>query len=157
MKFEDIIDDVFKKEGGYVNAPKDPGGETKYGISKKAFPNVDIKSLTKEDAKKIYMDNYWKPSKAESIPEKLRHIYFDMCVNFGIRGAGRVLQRACNGKNKDKIEVDGKVGKQTINACKNLEVDRLRSYRVLRFGQIVYKNKVMEKFWYGWYKRAMEV
>ena len=157
MKFEDIIDDVFKKEGGYVNDPKDPGGETKYGISKKAFPNVDIKSLTKEDAKKIYMDNYWKPSKAESIPEKLRHIYFDMCVNFGIRGAGRVLQRACNGKNKDKIEVDGKVGKQTINACKILEVDRLRSYRVLRFGQIVYKNKVMEKFWYGWYKREMEV
>ena len=157
MKFEDIIDDVFKKEGGYVNDPKDPGGETKYGISKKAFPNVDIKSLTKEDAKKIYMDNYWKPSKVESIPEKLRHIYFDRWVNFGIRGAGRVLQRACNGKNKDKIEVDGKVGKQTINACKNLEVDRLRSYRVLRFGQIVYKNKVMEKFWYGWYKRAMEV
>tara|TARA_R110002051_G_scaffold307481_1_gene378533 strand:+ start:136 stop:609 length:474 start_codon:yes stop_codon:yes gene_type:complete len=157
MKFEDIINDVFEKEGGYVNDPKDPGGETKYGISKKAFPNVDIKSLTKKDAKKIYMDNYWKPSKAESIPEDLRHIYFDMCVNFGIRGAGRVLQRACNGKNKEKIEVDGRVGKNTIGACKNLESDRLRAYRVLRFGHIVYKNKVMEKFWYGWYRRALEV
>ena len=38
MKFEDIINDVFEKEGGYVNDPKDPGGETKYGISKRAFP-----------------------------------------------------------------------------------------------------------------------
>ena len=71
MKFEDIINDVFEKEGGYVNDPKDPGGETKYGISKRAFPNVDIKSITKEDAKKIYMDNYWTPSKSESIPENL--------------------------------------------------------------------------------------
>ena len=157
MKFEDIINDVFEKEGGYVNDPKDPGGETKYGISKRAFPNVDIKSITKEDAKKIYMDNYWTPSKSESIPEDLRLIYFDMVVNFGIRGAGRVLQRACNGKNKDKIKVDGRVGKNTIKACKNLEPDRLRAYRVLKFGHIVYKNPVMEKFWYGWYKRALEV
>ena len=157
MKFEDIINDVIEKEGGYVNDPKDPGGETKYGISKRAFPRVDIKSLTKEDAKKIYKDNYWIPSKAESIPENLRHIYFDMCVNFGMRGAGRVLQRACNGKNKNKIEVDGRVGKKTIAACKNLEPDRLRSYRVLKFGHIVYKNVSMEKFWYGWYKRALEV
>ena len=103
------------------------------------------------------MDNYWTPSKSESIPEDLRHIYFDMVVNFGIRGAGRVLQRACNGKNKDKIKVDGRVGKNTIKACKNLEPDRLRAYRVLKFGHIVYKNPVMEKFWYGWYKRALEV
>jgi len=157
MKFEDIINDVIEKEGGYVNDPKDPGGETKYGISKRAFPKVDIKSLTKEDAKKIYKDNYWIPSKAESIPENLRHIYFDMCVNFGMRGAGRVLQRACNGKNKNKIEVDGRVGRKTIAACKNLEPDRLRSYRVLKFGHIVYKNVSMEKFWYGWYRRALEV
>ena len=106
MKFEDIINDVFEKEGGYVNDPKDPGGETKYGISKRAFPDVDIKAINKEDAKKIYMDNYWTPSKSESIPENLRHIYFDMVVNFGIRGAGKVLQRACNGKNKEKIKVD---------------------------------------------------
>ena len=156
-KFEDIINDVFEKEGGYVNDPKDPGGETKYGISKRAFPNVDIKSLTKDSAKKIYKENYWIPSKAENIPEDLRHIYFDMCVNFGMRGAGRVLQRACNGKNKNKIEVDGRVGKKTISACKNLEPDRLRAYRVLKFGHIVYKNVSMEKFWYGWYRRALEV
>ena len=152
MKFEDIINDVIEKEGGYVNDPKDPGGETKYGISKRAFPRVDIKSLTKEDAKKIYKDNYWIPSKAESIPENLRHIYFDMCVNFGMRGAGRVLQRACNGKNKNKIEIDGRVGKKTIEACKNLEPDRLRAYRVLKFAKIVIKKPTQEKFWFGWFR-----
>ena len=157
MKFKDIINDVFEKEGGYVNDPKDPGGETKYGISKKAFPEVDIKSLTKEDAKKIYMDKYWKPSKADSIPEDLRHIYFDMCVNFGRRGAVKVLQQAANSKNRNKIKVDGGIGPNTINAIQNISLDRVRAYRVLRFANIVIDKPNQEKFWLGWFRRALEV
>jgi lysozyme family protein len=92
--FYEIIEDVIEKEGGYVNDPDDPGGETKYGISKKAFPKEDIKNLTIVRAKDIYYTKYWKPSKAYLIPDELQHIYFDMCVNFGIIGAGKVLQRA---------------------------------------------------------------
>ena len=41
--FERAIDKTLAWEGGYVNDPKDPGGETKYGISKRAHPDVDIK------------------------------------------------------------------------------------------------------------------
>ena len=52
--FEEIIESVLKHEGGYVNDPHDRGGETNFGITKKFYPNVDIKNLTKEQAKKIY-------------------------------------------------------------------------------------------------------
>ena len=50
-QFDEIIDHVLEHEGGYVNDPKDLGGETKYGITKRFYPDVDIKNLTKEDAK----------------------------------------------------------------------------------------------------------
>ena len=52
--FERAIDKTLAWEGGYVNDPKDPGGETKYGISKRAHPDVDIKNLSREKACAIY-------------------------------------------------------------------------------------------------------
>ena len=81
--FDEIIEEVLKHEGGYVNDPDDAGGETNYGIAKKFNPDVDIKNLTKDGAKEIYYNKYWVPSKADKVPDKLKHIYFDMVVNFG--------------------------------------------------------------------------
>ena len=46
MKFSEAIEIVLKHEGGYVNDPDEPGGETKYGISKRSFPKYYIKNLT---------------------------------------------------------------------------------------------------------------
>ena len=54
ITFDEIIEVVLHHEGGYVNDPKDPGGETNFGISKRAYPDVDMKTLTKEGAKDIY-------------------------------------------------------------------------------------------------------
>ena len=155
--FYEIIEDVIEKEGGYVNDTDDPGGETKYGISKKAFPKEDIKNLTIVRAKDIYYNKYWKPSKAYLLSDELQHIYFDMCVNFGIIGAGKVLQRAINGKYKAGLELDGRVGPKTLKAVKNLEADRLRAYRVLKFAEIVVKKPKQEKYWFGWFRRALDV
>ena len=61
--FEDIIEEVLKHEGGYVNDPDDAGGETNFGIAKKFNPDVDIKNLTKEGAKKIYYDKFYQQTK----------------------------------------------------------------------------------------------
>ena len=105
--FNEIIEKVLEHEGGYVNDPTDRGGETKYGITKKFYPDVDIKNLTLDQAKHIYHTDYWRPAKCDAVPPKLRHIYFDMTVNFGKRGAVKDLQRAANAKNKNKIDVDG--------------------------------------------------
>ena len=155
--FEEIIEKVLEHEGGYVNDPNDRGGETNFGITKKFYPDVDIKNLTKEQAKHIYHTDYWRWGKCDEIPSRLRHIYFDMLVNFGKRGAVKVLQRAANAKNKDKIDVDGGLGPATFKAIQNLELERVRAYRVLRFANLVIKKPEQERFWFGWFRRATEV
>jgi len=155
--FNEIIEVVLGHEGGYVNDPTDLGGETNFGITKRFYPDVDIKNLTKEQAKHIYHTDYWRRAKCDEIPSHLRHIYFDMVVNFGKGGAVKVLQQAANSKNKDKIMVDGGIGPNTLKAIQNLEIDRVRAYRVLRFANLVIKKPEQEKFWLGWYRRAIEV
>ena len=155
--FNEIIEKVLEHEGGYVNDPHDRGGETNFGITKKFYPDVDIKNLTKEQAKHIYHTDYWRRGKCDELPPQLRHIYFDMCVNFGRRGAVKVLQQSANSKNRNKIEVDGGLGPKTINAIQKLSVERVRAYRVLRFANIVIDKPNQEKFWMGWFRRALEV
>jgi len=154
--FEDIIEEVLKHEGGYVNDPDDAGGETNFGIAKKFNPDVDIKNLTKEGAKKIYYDKYWVPSKAAQVPNRLKHIYFDMVVNFGQRGAVKVLQQAAVNANAP-IKVDGMIGPNTLGSLKKVEPDRVRAFRVLRFANLVIKKPTQEKFWFGWFRRAIGV
>ena len=156
VNFDEIIEVVLHHEGGYVNDPKDPGGETNFGIAKRSHPDVDIKNLTKDGAKKIYYEKYWTPSKAAQVPNKLKHIYFDMVVNFGQRGAVKVLQQAAVAKGHD-IKVDGGIGPNTLKAIQNVELDRVRAYRVLKFANIVIKKPTQEKFWLGWFRRATEV
>ena len=154
--FNEIIEKVLEHEGGYVNDPHDRGGETKYGITKKFYPDVDIKNLTIDQAKHIYHTDYWRRGKCDEIPSRLRHIYFDMLVNFGKRGAVKVLQQAAVAKGH-KIAVDGGIGPNTLKAIKNVETDRVRAYRVLKFASIVIKKPTQEKFWLGWFRRAIGV
>jgi len=56
--FNEIIEVILEHEGGYVDDPHDRGGETKYGITKRFYPNVDIKNLRNEQAKIIYHQDY---------------------------------------------------------------------------------------------------
>ena len=78
-------------------------------------------------------------------------------MNFGRGGAVRVLQRAANAKNRNKIEVDGGMGPATLKAVQNVEHNRVKSYRILHYANLVINKPEQEKFWYGWFKRALEV
>jgi len=78
--FNRVIDFVLGQEGGYVNDPNDPGGETKWGISKRWNPDLDIANLTRDDAIKVYWERYWLPSGAEEIPEPVDLVFFDWYV-----------------------------------------------------------------------------
>lgn len=82
-----------KKDGtlddGYVNDPNDPGGETKYGISKKAYPNLNIKELTLEDALALYHRDYWSVAKSLDFP--LNVCVLDCAVNQGKKKATQFL------------------------------------------------------------------
>jgi lysozyme family protein len=154
VEFEQVVTAIMKAEGGYVDDAKDPGGATKWGISKKSFPDINIKTLTEEQARSLYFTHYWVPGKCGLLSERIRLIYFDMCVHQGIASAVTTLQKALSSAGY-AVEIDGIIGTETISASIHLEQDRLRSYRVLRLANIVTNNPAMEKYWYGWYKRAL--
>ena len=154
--FEEIIEVVLHHEGGYVNDPKDPGGETNFGIAKRSNPDVDIKNLTKAEATLIYKTEYWDKNKVESLPEELWHIYFDMCINQGRGRAVKILQQAANGKGAG-LKVDGGLGPMTIGALKGVELERVRAYRIKYYADLVTRKPDLEKFYFGWFRRGLEV
>lgn len=92
--FLTAINRVLKSEGGYVNNPRDPGGETQWGISKRSYPNVDIKALTRADAVTIYHVDFWNRIHADELPEDITFQALDFAVNSGIETAVRKLQVA---------------------------------------------------------------
>lgn len=89
MTFDLAFDRLLGAEGGYSNDPKDPGGETNWGISKRSYPKVNIKKLTREGAKAIYKRDFW-----DKLPAVVRFHVFDFAVNSGVETAIRYLQRA---------------------------------------------------------------
>jgi lysozyme family protein len=155
MVFKEIVRGVIHREGGYVDHPKDPGGETKYGIAKRSHPEEDIKSLTKKRAEEIYYDEYWVPSKAPYVPHSIQATFFDMVVNMGQRRAVKILQKACNSK-KCGLVVDGLIGKNTIKAAKKIDVSRLKVFRILFYTDLIKRKPNLEAFIVGWIRRAME-
>ena len=110
--FERAIDKTLAWEGGYVNDPKDPGGETKYGISKRAHPDVDIKNLSREKACAIYKKHYWDTVSADKIESQTKaEKIFDIGVNTGVRRTSKFAQAAAGLSDKS---LDGFIGKQSI-------------------------------------------
>ncbi len=81
-------------EAGYVNDPKDPGGETKWGISKRSYPTLDIKNLTQADALLIYKRDFWDTVHADELYDGVAYQAFDFAINSGIRQAIKSLQAA---------------------------------------------------------------
>ena len=156
INFDEIIEVVLHHEGGYVNDPKDPGGETNFGVAKRSHPDVDIKNLTKEGAIKIYKEVYWDKNKVESLSEDLRHIYFDMCVNQGRGRAVKILQQAANAKGAG-LKVDGGMGPMTIAAMEGVELQRVRAYRIKYYADLVTRKPDLERFYFGWFRRGLEV
>ena len=155
-EFEEIIERVLEHEGGYVNDPKDPGGETNFGIAKRSHPDVDIKNLTKEQATEIYKKVYWDKNRVGELPTHLKYIYFDMCVNMGRKRAGRIVQRAANNKGHNLV-VDGVLGPVTLGKISNVELERVRAFRVKYYADLVTKKPDLEKFYFGWFRRSIEV
>jgi len=94
MKFETIFERLIGHEGGYVNNLSDPGGETNWGISKRSYPNADIKNLTRWAAKDIYRKDFWDRIHADKLPDGVAFQLFDFAVNSGVETAVRYLQRA---------------------------------------------------------------
>lgn len=119
MSFDAAFARLIGHEGGYVNDPRDPGGETKYGISKRSYPGEDIASVSLERAKQIYLRDYWGPAGCDAVPGPVKFDLFDMAVNSGVRASVRTLQRAVG-----EVE-DGALGPRTVQAAQSMPAARL--------------------------------
>ena len=115
MTFDQCFTKLIGHEGGYVNDPRDKGGETKYGISKRAYPALDIADLTLDDAKAIYKRDYWDRAQCDRLHPDLAFQVFDGAVNSGIGNSIRWLQEAAG------VAVDGVVGPLTVRKVGDME------------------------------------
>lgn len=106
--FQLLIDPV--REGGYQDGAGDPGGETKWGISKRAHPDEDIKNLTVQRALDLYRAGYWGPAGCDAVPDGVKFDLFDAAVVHGPKRAVMFLQKAA------AVAVDGQLGPDTLQA-----------------------------------------
>jgi len=145
--FLSIIDRVLSHEGGYVNDPRDPGGETHWGISKRAYPHVNIRDMTRAYAVELYRRDYWEKMRCPEMPLVVAFQLLDAAINHGRGNAVRWLQRALH------VADDGIVGPVTLNALGRTDVlavvlvfngERLRFYARL---------KHFDVFGRGWVRR----
>ncbi len=142
---------IIHMEGG-DKVITDSGGLTKYGVSQKSYPDVDIRNLTYEDAVDIFKEDYWYPARADQLPSPLNLYVVDMAYNAGPRTSIKLLQRALG-----SVSVDGRWGPRTQAAVARYDVDalcvlfnteRVRSYMGMRN---------YDKYGRGWLNRVFRL
>lgn len=158
--FDRCMEVVFANEGGYVWHPADPGGETKYGIAKKFFPDEDIQNLTKKRAKSLYRKHYWKPMNLEGInDDDLILQIFDFGVNAGPSRSIKLIQCIAGAKPVDGI--CGPVTKSKINSFIPIKkdsgtysaIDLFKEGRKHYYVDLANRKPVMNVFLPGWLNR----
>ena len=159
--FERAVAATLKREGGYVHDPDDPGGETKFGISKRSYPDLDIKRLSEDDAKGIYRRDFWDRYGYGRIGElQIAAKVFDLAVNMGPKAAHRIAQRALKSVDR-RVEEDGILGPKTLAALNGAGkantaalVAALRSEAGGQYRLLVAINAWKIKYLRGWLIRA---
>ena len=164
-RFDECLEFVLEREGGYVDHPSDKGGATKQGITQRTYWDylvrrgrapVDIKDIPFEDVKDIYLTHYWQAGKCDKLQPPLDLIHFDACVNHGIGLAGKMLQAALN-----MTPVDGIVGHRTLTAAAGANpLDAAIQYAKRRLERYIVISKVdpsQRVFRLGWAHRLGEV
>ena len=142
MTFDEVFSKTIEFEGGYSTDHADKGnwtggeigsGElkgTKYGISARAYPTLDIKNITIEQAKELYRKDYWNPIKGDQLNGDIGFHIFDFAVNAGVGPASRAAQAIAG------AQVDGVIGPKSvaaINAVDEVEfIARLLGSRLSR-------------------------
>lgn len=151
-KFRQFMNRVLGHEGGYVNHPRDPGGETNWGITKRTAQangyHGSMRSMTRNQAIDIYHSAFWLRYRCEEMSDALAFQFFDACINHGYGNAARMLQRAAN------VADDGIIGNITLNAIRTMPQNDL----LMRFNaeRIMFFTKIgtFNTFGRGWMRRV---
>ena len=129
MSFDACFVRLLGNEGGYVNNPADPGGETNFGISRRSYPHEDIAGMTKDRAKTLYLRDFWGPAGCDALPDAAKFQVFDTAVNSGVHRALCFVQRAVG------TIPDGILGPLTLQAIQSMPatrfIARFNAYRLI--------------------------
>jgi len=168
-----IIDDIVRREGGYINNPADKGGPTKYGITQKTLSGAlgreatekDVQDIDLELAREIYLQKYAISTRIYILPEHLIPTVLDFAVNSGPKRAISALQTVLNTaladlNDSETLIVDGTIGKRTLEAAQlayvNLGKELINmycDYRLSFVRRIVENNPSQKQFLKGWENR----
>tara|TARA_B100001989_G_C24524613_1_gene457903 strand:+ start:1169 stop:1678 length:510 start_codon:yes stop_codon:yes gene_type:complete len=156
--YQKCLETILHHEGGYVNHPKDPGGETNLGVTKRVYEEwggtKDMKDLLVEDVAPIYKKNYWDKLKGDNLPGGLDLCVFDFGVNAGPGRAAKYLQSMIG------TTPDGGIGPMTLKALDiytgaNGLVETIEEYQKRR--QEYYEQlSTFATFGRGWTRRVNE-
>ena len=152
--FDECLKMLLHHEGGYVNHPSDPGGETNLGVTKKVYQEwggtKDMKDLTVEDVAPIYKKNYWDRCKCDDLESGVDWVVFDWAVNSGTGRAAKAIQKICGASQ------DGAIGPKTLALIGTQNTQ----YVIEEFGKIrqdFYESlKTFDTFGKGWTRRNKE-
>jgi lysozyme family protein len=148
---------VLADEGGASSNPADGGGVTRFGISARAHPGVDIATLTRDAAVKIYWDEWWLRFGFEQLPAAIAVKTFDLAVNMGGSNAIECLQRALRASGVPVTE-DGAMGPATVTAAERADpaalMSAMRSEFAAHYRLIAAKQNRDQEFLKGWLNRA---
>lgn len=152
---------TLEHEGGYTDDPDDPGNwtggkkgkgvleGTNFGISAAAYPHLDIKALTQEDAARIYKVDYWNPVNGDALPAGVDLFTFDFGVNAGPFESTTCLQQLIG------VSTDGVVGPITLKACKDFKGDLLLELATAH-DQYYETLEGYDEYGDGWIRRVTE-
>ena len=149
--FDRALAEILRHEGGYINDPHDPGGETNMGISKRSYPLEDIKNMTRERAAAIYRRDFWNAIRGDDLPGGVDLAAFDAAVNSGPSRAAKWLQRAV------AVKADGVVGSNTLAAVQ--KADPARTINRMLDDRLAWLHGLptWERYRIGWSRRIGEV
>jgi len=157
--FEKCLELILHHEGGFVNHPKDPGGMTNLGVTKKVWEEwvghpVDEKTmrgLLPVDVAPMYKRKYWDAVKGDDLPEGVDYVVFDCAVNSGPGRAAKFLQEVV------KVTADGAIGPATLKAVAAMHpADIVSAYNIRRL-DFLQALPTWDTFGKGWGRRVADV
>lgn len=166
-----LIDDILRREGGFVNHPADRGGPTKFGVTQKtlsawlgrAATVDDVRGLDEAAAREIYERNYYRAPRLDTLPEPIQPFVFDCSINHGPRRALMFVQGVVNEAGFGPVDVDGTLGPQTRQAAETAAAEMgpyflnaLVEERKAFYARLIAGDSSQAVFERGWMARAEE-
>ena len=157
--------ETLSHEGGYVNHPRDPGGMTNLGVTRRTLEGwlgrkvseAEMRALTVEQVLPIYHRNYWMATRCDELPAGVDMMIFDLAVNSGPQRAIRMLQKAINQLGRVRVVVDGRIGPKTLSAARAVNsldlIKEIANTRLWFFLDL----STFRTFGRGWMRRLMDV